>query len=265
LRTLVGASLAGVLALSAIPSDIVNGVMQHAAPYLKVRQCIAQTGETPAHYLAHALSLREVTLTSGEHMVVAEGKEPCVAFSESVVYMIFERTPSGYRWVYGSNEDPHAAKVGTDGSLSFIGKAVIEVWDQFVYQWNGTTYEFKPFESITYDTVLDEKRPYAIAVHFPPGSSAATVSGTATVDFGNRYAIEARAGQHLKIELLSHTGSVPNLFLTYGTETSVADISNGKWEGTLPKTGTYFLSVDTNNPKHDHHHFDHYSIHIAIR
>jgi hypothetical protein len=275
LRALIGLHLAVVLALalaptppalagsSAMPSDIVNGILQHAEPYLKVRPCIAQSGESPAKYLSHALTLREVTLNSGEHMVVAEGTEGCLAFSESAVYMIFERTPSGYRWVYGSNEDPAEAKVGTDGSLSFIAKAVIEVWDQFVYQWNGTTYEFEPFKSITYDTVLDEKRPYAIAVHFPAGSSTTTVSGTATVNFGNRYAINARAGQRMTVELLSHTGSVPNLSLMYGTETSVADISNGKWEGTLPKTGMYYLSVDTTNPKHDHHHFDRYSLRIA--
>jgi hypothetical protein len=207
-----------------------------------VASCAADAGASQAQYVATAFELRNVTLKSGERMTVAVGKDACIAVGQSVRVFIFRRTPGGFVRVLDDVSMAESVDVRSDGTVELPTHETIDTIVESTYVWNGKTYAFSPARSHVYDVPLEERRPYQIAVTFPPGAHETTLSGSTALNFGETYVFKARAGQTADIALTHHTGRAPAVVLSYGGKT-LADLTGAKWTGTLPHSGTYALDV----------------------
>jgi hypothetical protein len=211
-----------------------------------VAGCAHDSSKTPEAYVAKAFDLRSLTLHGGERMTVAIAKDPCLALGQSTRIMIFEQTSYGYRRVLNDVTLPSLAQVSSDGTAMLPTHDSVEVIFEATYVWNGSEYVFSPSRSHRYDVALGERRPYEIPIAFAPGQSETTLNGTVAHNFGNEYVFQARSGQTLTIELLTHARPLPSVSLYFQSDASIlADLSDtGQWSGKLLQTGTYHLVVD---------------------
>jgi len=238
---LVAIALASAIVVAAAPKvsqDLVTAMMRDQ----RAAACAKEAGKTAQAYVTRAFELRNVTLHGGKRMTGAIATDGCMLLGQSARIMIFERTAGGYRRVLDSVTIPDVVDVSEDGTAVLPTHETIDTIFEAAYVWNGRTYAFSGQRSHIYDVPLGERRPYEVLVRFAPGAFATTLSGSVALNFGERYVVEARAGQRMTIELTKHTGRRPAIFLSYG-ERNLAQIDKNGWSGELPQTGTYALTV----------------------
>ncbi|HSP96368.1 MAG TPA: DNA breaking-rejoining protein [Candidatus Dormibacteraeota bacterium] len=82
-------------------------------------------------------------------------------------------------------------------------------------------------------------------VHFAPGKSSATISGTITGDQIVDYVLDASAGQQMNVALKSSNGSMYFNVLPPGSEQAIFDgsPSGNTWSGALVRDGEYSVRV----------------------
>ena len=179
-------------------------------------------------------------------MTAAIATDPCMALGQSTRIMIFERIAGQYRRVLAELTLPGTAQLNANGTVILATHESMAVIFEAAYAWNGSSYAFSARQSHRYDVALSERKPYEVPVRFTPGATATTLTGSVAYNFGDEYSFEARGGQRLTIELLSHSGDrPPRITLYYKDETSsLAELSGtNRWSGKLPKNGTYHLFV----------------------
>lgn len=207
-----------------------------------VSACVAESGQTPAAYVAGSFERKDLTLRTGERIVVTIGNSGCMARGQSVRVLVYRRIGETYRRVYDGVSMPDQARAGTDGTLLLPTHETIDTIFEPVYVWNGATYAFSPALSHVYDVPLGTDRPYWLPVRFLPGTSSTVLHGSAADNFGQTYTFTARAGQSVSIDVLLPEKHPPAVFLALGDRT-IADLDNRTWSGTLPAGGTYTLDV----------------------
>ncbi len=138
---------------------------------------------------------------------------------------------------------PGFARVGRDGTVMLPNHELFQTIFESTFVWNGTSYEFSDARSHVYDVSLDLRRPSTVRVRFARGAFAATLSGTAAVNFGQDYAFDAKAGQRIAIVVEKYSGRRPEVTLSFAGEL-LGDASRGSYRGVLASTGTYRLSVE---------------------
>jgi hypothetical protein len=218
-----------------------------------VAACARDSGKASQAYVSGAFELHDVTLRGGERMTVAIATDPCLALGQSTPIMIFERIPDGYRRVLDDVSIPGLADVSQDGTVTLPTHESVEVIVETTYVWNGTAYVFSASRSRLYDVALDERKAYEIPVHFAPGTTEMSLSGSVALNFGDEYVFDGRAGQKITIDLAKYAGRRPGVSLYYRAETStLAELGDaGTWSGRLPKTGTYHLFVSGRDERAD--------------
>jgi hypothetical protein len=208
--------------------------------------CANASGKTPQAYFSQAFDYRDVTLRTGERMIVAiasDESDGCVARGGESRVEIFERIAGGYRRVLDSVAIPEHVEVGGDGTATLPEHELENTIVEKAFFWNGSAYEFSAVRSHVYDVALGERRPYQVPVRFAPGTFETTFSGTAAYNFGQDYVFEARAGQRLTMELTKHTIRLPKIYVAYGTDV-LSTPNAGRWSVVLPHTGTYVLTIE---------------------
>lgn len=217
-----------------------------------VARCARESGKTPQAYLAAAFPLRALTLHSGERMIVAVATDDCLAFGAAVKIEILERVAGGYRLVLDDVTLAAFAKVKPDGTALLPTHETMETILESVYVWNGQSYIFSPARSHVYDVGRQQRRPYEIPVRFPPGTFETTLRGTIAYNVSDRYAIWARAGQVITIEITRRTDPAPFIGIWYDEDLEpLKDGIIARWSRKLRKTGSYLLFVsgsDERNP-----------------
>jgi hypothetical protein len=246
-RTTIGALLIALEFLNPVavaggtevPAALAAAVVRDQA----VAQCALEEGVDGGAYVVRAFDLRNLRLRTGERMVVAVATDACLFLGQSTRLMIFERRDGAYRRVLNDVTLPDVARIGKDGTAVLPTHETMETIFEAAYVWNGSVYAFSPSRSAIYDVSLGSRRPYQIPVKFTPGTHEATISGGVALNFGDRYAFAARAGETLTIVLVRHAGRGPRIYLAHGDHEQIADLSAGSWSARLPNTGTYIVGV----------------------
>lgn len=207
-----------------------------------VRSCVADSGQKPAAYVAASFVRKDVTLHSGEHMVVMIGNTGCMARGQSARVLVYRQTAKDYRLVYDGVSLPEEADAGTDGTLSLPTHETFDTIFEPMYVWNGTAYAFSPLRSDVYDLPLQMRRPYRLPIRFSPGTSSTILRGSAAENFGQGYSFAARKGQRVAIQILDPKKRFPAVSLWLG-DRDVALIDGNRWSGVLASDGTYTLDV----------------------
>lgn len=207
-----------------------------------VRSCVADSGHSAPAYVAASFVRKDVTLRTGERIVIMIGNSGCMARGQSVRVLAYLQTATAYRMVYDGVAMPEHVEVNSDGTLLLPAHETIDTIFEPVYVWNGTTYAFAPSRSHVYDVPLGTDRPYQLPVRFAPGETATVLRGSSADNFGQTYAFSARAGQRISIEILDPQQRPPAVFLSLG-DRNIAEVGGRTWSGGLPSSGTYTLDV----------------------
>lgn len=207
-----------------------------------VRSCVADSGHSASAYVAASFVRKDVTLRSGERIVVVIGNSGCMARGQSVRVLAYRQTADAYREVYDGVSMPEHVAVNSDGTLMLPTHETIDTIFEPVYVWNGTAYAFAASRSHVYDVPLGTDRPYRLPVRFSPGETATVLRGSSADNFGQTYAFSARAGQRISIEILDPQKRPPAVFLWLG-DRNIAELDGRTWSGALPSSGTYTLDV----------------------
>lgn len=86
--------------------------------------------------------------------------------------------------------------------------------------------------------------PKPTRVQFPRGGTTATIKGSTNAWRGASYALGARAGQQMTVEVSSDAGDVSMQVLQPGGATGLNGVTEQKrWSGRLPKSGDYTINV----------------------
>lgn len=149
-----------------------------------VRSCVADSGWAPAAYVAASFVRKDVTLRTGERMVLMVGNTGCMARGQSVRVLVYRASPDRYRMVYDGVSLPDQVDAGTEGTLSLPTHETFDTIFEPIYVWNGSAYAFAPFRSDVYDLPLQVRRPYRMPIRFSPGTSSTILRGSAAENLG---------------------------------------------------------------------------------
>jgi len=255
------ATLSATLAVTPVSAELADVMVRDES----IRACAADSRESPQNYIAGAFDVRRVRLRTGQKMMVAVAKDPCLALGQSTRLLIFEEGAAGYRRVLDEPTLPDLARVDSDGTVTVPTHESMEVIFEATYVWNGSRYALSPLRSHEYDVALSQRRPYERPVNFAHGESAAVLSGTVALNFGDMYVFEALAGERVTIGLSAYTGRRPMVSLFFGNETpAIVELgSSSSWTGRLPKSGRYHLLVSGTDEREEKRRSS-YSIRLSI-
>jgi hypothetical protein len=211
------------------------------------RRCLTAAQQaTASAYVTEDFNFRQLSLYSGERMVIAVGKNECGWQGQAARVLVFERTPSGYRVVLNDFSLPEHVVAEPHGTLQLAAHETTNTILQSTFVWNGSSYAFSPGRSSIYCVGPEREnvRPYELPIRFAPGAASTILRGTAFQNCGQNYSFVGYARQRVTIERLTPQPRdlrIP-IVLDFGRD-GIAYINGDVWSGTLAQSGTYRLSV----------------------
>jgi hypothetical protein len=89
-----------------------------------------------------------------------------------------------------------------------------------------------------------QARDDAVRIQFLPGATSATVGGALVSGGSQRYVLQAQAGQTMDVALVTRaTDAVLEITSADGTELKPAGNTSHSWQGTLPASQDYFITL----------------------
>ena len=266
-----------ILAAATLAASLVSAM----AGAKGIAECADESGESAKAFVRRSFDNRDLKLYDGTRVTVAVSHSACLAHNSVNCVLVYTQTRDGsYRQVlddYGFTDNVEAS---ADGTVTLSSHETVEIITEATYAWNGTKYTFSPERSHRYDVAIgqgrsvargEQERPYVVRVRFAPGTSSVVLTGSVAGGFGDSYEFDARAGQHVTIQVLS--GWSKNFtFDVYQDRpgspdardlTSILNVPR-KWSGVLPTSGTWKLDV-TGTDSMDHETTSPYRLVLTIR
>ncbi len=218
------------------PAAVIGALFGHE----RFATCAMQAHASRATYAARAFGFQNVTLASGERMIVATGADSCVCAAQNCPVIVLERTAGTARDVLDSWAI--SATVRTDGSAVLTAHDNAALSDRTTYRWNGAEYVVARSEIV--DQRTGTAKPASIALRFAPGAASTTVSGAVSFGFGDTYVLRANAGQTLGVVPAAPQRNIAGISLRAADGTTLVDRRPGSWTMKLPHGGTYDVYVE---------------------
>ncbi|MEP6781718.1 MAG: hypothetical protein ABJC26_17595 [Gemmatimonadaceae bacterium] len=178
------------------------------------------------------------------------------------------------QWVYRANEKGFEMLLEAEGYVLNVGKAAhrnyrdlattsrnsAAIVNHVSYAFTGARYEraSSTIENLETHEIKDTER----AIQFARGTSATTVTGSASAGFPDSWTVKARKGQTLSLTIERTSGTTSSFTIVAPGSVDRRMIADNqiRWNGALPADGMYTILVDSNGDGHAK-----YSLTVGIR
>ena len=224
-----------------------------------IAECARESGESADAFVRRSFDTRSVKLYDGTRVSVAVSKSNCLAHNSVNRVLAFAQTSGAYRLVLDDYGFSYNVDALADGTVTLSSHETVDIIDEATYVWNGKKYVLSPERSYRYDVAIgqgravgrsEQERPYVVRVRFAPGTSSAVLKGSIAAGFGDSYEFDARAGQHVTVQVLKGWSKNFSLDVSRGSPgnsatTDLTPLLNTArtWSGVIPATGTWKLDV----------------------
>ena len=142
-----------------------------------------------------------------------------------------------------SMEGTAAPSIGAPGTIEALQTQHAELVTMVATLAQPGASETSPVPNVT-DTAVPPTTPPPVRIAFKDNTTVGTVSGSIAPGEVRRYAVEAFKGQPMFLYIASPSGDVTlSLSSDKGTTILAAGTDRSSWQGTLPESGDYYISV----------------------
>jgi hypothetical protein len=207
------------------------------------------TAEEQANFRKNS-SIDEIDLDhDGKKEYRIFGSGSCVCGAQNCSIWIYRRTANGFEPIFDSmGVDLKVSKTAHNSYDDLVVNSHDSAATQYrvTYAFDGRRYHESKSEFVNLET--KEVKPAEFQIHFPKGTSSATLSGKVSIGFGDTYTLTAKEGQTMKVEFPSRKTGL-TLMIYDLSDKPVTNEWVTHWEGNLGSTGKYKIMVGSDSEK----------------